>query len=114
MSNDVSLLADYRDSSSAVEAGVVDAGGTVDTERTVSELVKVLSRALRALGNDGHADAASRLAAQAWVLVRHEHPVDAERLAGLLHYLARLDPAPMDRPAAGQDAEQDAEPEEQP
>ena len=105
MSDDVSLLADYRDT-----GGAVGSGGAVGTERTVSELVKVLSRALRALGNEGHADVASRLAAQAWVLLRHEHPVDAERLSGLLHYLARLDPAPMDRPATGPDAE----PKEQP
>ena len=110
MSNDVSLLADYRGSDSAVRSdSAVEPGSVVGTEQTVSELVKVLSRALRALGNDGHADAASRFAAQAWVLLRHEHPVDAERLSGLLHYLARLDPAPMDRPAAGPDAE----PEEQ-
>ena len=106
MSNDVSLLTDDRGSDSAVDSdSAVESGSTVDTERTVSELVRVLSRALRALGNNGHADAASQFAAQAWVLLRHEHPVDAERLSGLLHYLARLDPAPKDRPAAGPDAE---------
>jgi hypothetical protein len=88
MANDVSLLADHR-------------GGdeTTGTERTVSELVKVLSRALRNLGSEGQADTASRLAAQAWVLCRDEHPAAAERLNGLMHYLARVDPSPVDHPA---------------
>lgn len=65
----------------------------------VADLVKVLSRALRVLGDDGRADVASRLAAQAWVLCRQEHPAAAERLNGLMHYLARVDPSPVDHPA---------------
>jgi hypothetical protein len=88
MSNDVSLLAEHH-----------GGGETTGTERVVFELVKVLSRALRTLGSEGQADTASRLAAQAWVLCRDEHPAAAERLNGLMHYLARLDPSPVDHPA---------------
>ena len=59
-------------------------------DRTLSALTKVLTRALRQLGEAGAPEAASRLAAQAWVTVRADHRAEAERLAGLLHYLARL------------------------
>ena len=59
-------------------------------EQTVSALTRVLVRALRELGESGTPESASRLAAQAWVTVRHSHRPQAERLAGVLHYLARL------------------------
>lgn len=59
------------------------------TSDAVAGLTRVLARALRALGDAGHPESASRLAAQGWVLVRHQHRSEAERLAGLLHYLAR-------------------------
>jgi uncharacterized protein (DUF2249 family) len=59
-------------------------------EKTVSALTRVLARALRELGESGAPESASRLAAQAWVTVRHSHRPQAERLAGVLHYLARL------------------------
>jgi uncharacterized protein (DUF2249 family) len=58
----------------------------------VPGLTRVLARALRALGDAGHPEAASRLAAQGWVLMRNQHRSEAERLAGLLHYLARQHP----------------------
>jgi uncharacterized protein (DUF2249 family) len=61
-----------------------------ECDRTLSALTKVLTRALRQLGEAGAPEAASRLAAQAWVGVRANHRAEAERLAGLLHYLARL------------------------
>lgn len=54
------------------------------------ELTRVLVRALRALGEAGQPVRASTLAAAGWAALRHERPVDAERLTGLLHYLARL------------------------
>lgn len=54
------------------------------------ELTQVLVRALRALGKAGRPVDASRLAAAGWAALRHERPADAERLTGLLHYLARL------------------------
>jgi uncharacterized protein (DUF2249 family) len=53
-------------------------------------LTRVLVRALRALGEAGRPVLASQLAAAGWTVLRHEHPSDAERLNGLLHYLARL------------------------
>jgi uncharacterized protein (DUF2249 family) len=61
-------------------------------QKTVSDLTRVLSRALRTLGERGDAEGASRLAAQAWVSVRSTDLAAAERLAGVLHYLARLHP----------------------
>lgn len=65
-----------------------------------TDLTRVLGRALRALGEAGRPAHASRLAAAAWALLRRERPVEAERLNGLLHYLARLpdhtDAAPHD------------------
>jgi hypothetical protein len=56
----------------------------------------LLARAVRGLGEAGHPVAASRLAADAWVLLRHPYPAEAGRVTGTLHYLARLpeaDPA---------------------
>jgi len=61
-----------------------------ECDRTVAALTKVLARALRELGDSGAPESASRLAAQAWVAVRGEHRPQAERLVGVLHYLARL------------------------
>jgi uncharacterized protein (DUF2249 family) len=61
-----------------------------ECDRTVAALTKVLARALRELGDRGAPESASRLAAQAWVTVRGGHRSEAERLAGVLHYLARL------------------------
>jgi hypothetical protein len=84
----------------------------------VPELTRLLARALRALGEAGHPVRASRLAAAGWALLRHERPGDAERLTGLLHYLARLpaDAAPakpeprpqpaVDGPRSGEDKEE--------
>jgi len=53
-------------------------------------LTRVLIRALRSMGERGDPETASRFAAQAWVVVRNSHRADAEHLAGVLHYLARL------------------------
>ncbi|GAB3566178.1 hypothetical protein [Spelaeicoccus albus] len=68
-----------------------DAGSTSDA------LTKVLVRALRALGEAGRADQASRLAAGAWSAMRHSDPAIAEKINGTMHYLARL-PDPVDTP----------------
>lgn len=54
------------------------------------EITDVLTRALRELGKAGQPDQANRLAARAWVALRHEHPREAERINGLMHFLARL------------------------
>jgi hypothetical protein len=50
----------------------------------------VLVRTLRALGHAGHPDAASRLAARAWWVLRDSRPREAERVNGAMHYLALL------------------------
>jgi streptomycin 6-kinase len=47
----------------------------------------LLDRALRALGNAGEDDAAARLAAEAWWLLRGPSPGAAQRLNATLHYL---------------------------
>lgn len=66
-----------------------------------ADLLKLLVRALRALGEAGRPSDASRLAAQGWSLLRGTNPDAAERLGGLLHYLARLPSTAADtQPAA--------------
>jgi uncharacterized protein (DUF2249 family) len=67
----------------------------IDQER-FAELTRLLSRALRALGDAGRPADASRLAAAGWSALRDSWPVEAERLTGLLHYLARLPSAHAD------------------
>lgn len=57
-----------------------------------------LTKALRALGHSGNPDAANRIAAQAWLALRDEHPRQAERLNGAMHYLARLPQRPGTEP----------------
>lgn len=64
--------------------------GPAPSPELVTELTRLLARALRALGDAGRPVDASRLAASGWSALRHDHPVDAERLNGLMHYLARL------------------------
>ena len=68
----------------------------------------VLVKALRALGNAGHPDAASRLAAKAWWALRTSRPREAERINGAMHFLARLpvepDAQPTEAPATKETA----------
>jgi hypothetical protein len=47
----------------------------------------LLRQALIALGQAGEQDHACRLAAEAWSLLRHDLPHEAERYTGLLHRL---------------------------
>lgn len=69
----------------------------------ITATTDVLVKALRALGQAGRPDAASRLAAQAWWVLRDPHPREAERVNGVMHFLARLpaepDAPPTDAPA---------------
>lgn len=67
----------------------------------VAVLTRVLSRALRALGDAGHPADASRLAATGWAALRHTYPAAADRLTGVLHYLARLPTAAAKPASAG-------------
>lgn len=60
------------------------------TDRDFDVVLKTTIRALRALGEAGRPDEASRIAAQGWSALRHSDPQTAERLNGTMHYLARL------------------------
>lgn len=55
-----------------------------------ASLTTLLVKTLRALGQAGQPDEGLRLAGQAWSQLRHEHPAQAERINGTMHYLARL------------------------
>lgn len=55
----------------------------------IPELNRLFIQALKRLGEAGETDAACRLAAQGWSLLRNEQPQDAQRLNGVLHYLTR-------------------------
>jgi hypothetical protein len=55
-----------------------------------ADLVGLFSKALRQLGEAGHPVAASRLAAKAWWVLHESDPRGAERVNGVMHYLARL------------------------
>ncbi|WP_227425354.1 DUF2249 domain-containing protein [Pengzhenrongella sicca] len=57
----------------------------------VDGLTRVLARACRELGQAGQPHRAGRLAADAWVLLRHTHPVQAQRLDGTMHHVALLE-----------------------
>lgn len=63
-----------------------------DTE--MAAVVDLLVRGLRALGGAGQVDLASRLAGKAWWVLRTDHERAADRINGLLHYLARLPESP--------------------
>jgi uncharacterized protein (DUF2249 family) len=56
------------------------------TAAVVSELAR---EALIALADAGHADRANRLAASAYVRLRHDDPVGAQRINALMHKLCR-------------------------
>ena len=77
-------------------------------EEAVVETTDVLVKTLRALGNAGHPDAASRLAAKAWWALRTTRPREAERVNGVMHFLARLpsepDAQPTEAPATKETA----------
>jgi hypothetical protein len=58
----------------------------IDDLRRVNRL---LIRAVKVLGDGGQVDLACRIAAEAWAALRKEHPEEAEKLNGALHYLTR-------------------------
>ena len=57
----------------------------------VDGLTRVLARACRQLAHAGQPAEAGRLAADAWALLRHTHPVQAQRLDGTMHHVALLE-----------------------
>jgi hypothetical protein len=63
------------------------------TDSTTATLTATLLAALRRLGVAGEPEAASRLAAEAYVRLRRDEPRIAERLNGVMHHLARLEAA---------------------
>ena len=54
---------------------------------TLERLGLLFDRAVRALGDAGETDAAARVAAEAWWLLRGPSPRCARRLNATLHYL---------------------------
>ena len=64
--------------------------GTAADADPLAGTTDILVKTLRALGEAGHPDAASRFAARAWWLLRDGRPREAERINGAMHYLARL------------------------
>jgi uncharacterized protein (DUF2249 family) len=59
---------------------------------SIDGLTRVLARACRQLAHAGQPEEAGRLAADAWTLLRHTHPVQAQRLDGTMHHVALLEP----------------------
>ncbi len=59
---------------------------------TLSRLNGLFTQAVLALAQAGEADAACRLAARGYALLRHDHEHDARRLDATLHRLVRLLP----------------------
>ncbi|MGH3002876.1 MAG: hypothetical protein ACRDM1_09505 [Gaiellaceae bacterium] len=55
--------------------------------QTLESLARLFDRAVRALGEQGESDAACRLAAEAWWLLREPCPAAARRLNATLHRL---------------------------
>lgn len=80
-----------KTTTTATEAAVEpSARSSEDLDAEMTAMADLLVRGLRALGGAGHVDLASRLAGQAWSVLRTRHERSADRLNGLLHYLARL------------------------
>ncbi len=59
----------------------------MDATDLLAELNRVFTQALLRLGDRGEIDAACRLAAQGWSLLRHDQPKEAQRLNGVMHSL---------------------------
>ena len=59
------------------------------------DLVTLFTKALRKLGEAGHAEEASILGGQAWWALKDTDPRGAERINGTMHYLARLPADPV-------------------
>lgn len=61
--------------------------GNTDTPDIIRDLNLIFIQALKRLGEAGETDAACKLAAQGWSLLRQDRPADAQRLNGALHFL---------------------------
>jgi hypothetical protein len=60
---------------------------TTTGDDALERIGKLLDRAVRALGDAGEEDAACRLAAEGWWLLKDPAPKAARRLNATLHYL---------------------------
>lgn len=79
-------------------------GGT----ETLESLAMLFDRALRALGDAGEEDAACRLAAEGWWLLREPSPRSARRLNATLHRLTVHPPKASVHPPKPSAAEEGA------
>jgi hypothetical protein len=70
--------------------------GAGNADDSLERLGRLLDRAVRALGEAGEADAACRIAAEAWWLLKEPAPRAARRLNATLHYLT-VQPRKTDR-----------------
>lgn len=59
----------------------------MENPETLASLNRLFIQALLRMGDVGEIDAACRLAAQGWSLLRHDHEREAERLNGVMHNL---------------------------
>ena len=80
-----------------------------DQDELITELTAVLAKSLRALGKAGQPDEASRLGATGWSLLQHDHPREAEKINGTMHYLARLPGSPSSGELAQADSHSTSE-----
>ena len=80
-----------------------------DQDELITELTAVLAKSLRALGKAGQPDEVSRLGATGWSLLRHDHPREAEKINGTMHYLARLPGSPSSGELAQADSHSTSE-----
>ena len=76
----------------AASDAVADGAPAVDAAAAavVSGMTDLLVKAVRALGAAGEPEQASRIAGKAWWVLK-EHPRQAERINGTMHYLAKLE-----------------------
>jgi hypothetical protein len=65
----------------------METDATAEPTAILGRLDGLLRRALIALSEAGETDRACRLAAEAWSVLRHDLPREAERYTGLLHRL---------------------------
>lgn len=62
------------------------------------DLVVLFSKSLRLLGEAGYPAAANRLAAKAWWALKDDDLKGAQRINGVMHYLAKLPDELVDEP----------------
>ncbi len=64
------------------------AAGDAAEAPLLREVVRLLGRCLRSLGDAGRSEDAGRFAGEAWALLRESSPDEAARLSGVMHALA--------------------------